>query len=81
MGAKGGLQGSMNEPFVRGLIAAIVYSLLGILVFGLGFLVIRWVSPFSLKKEIENDQNTALAIVIGSVILGLALIIAAAIQG
>jgi len=71
----------MNEPFVRGLLAAIVYSLLGILVFGLGFLVIRWVSPFSLKKEIESDQNTALAIVIGSVILGLALIIAAAIQG
>ena len=32
-------------------------------------------------KEIEEDQNTALAILIGSVILGLAIIISAAIGG
>jgi hypothetical protein len=33
------------------------------------------------RKEIEEDQNTALAIVIGSVILGIAIIIGMAIQG
>ncbi|MFP6686390.1 MAG: DUF350 domain-containing protein [Polyangiaceae bacterium] len=38
-------------------------------------------SPFSIRKEIEEDQNTALGIVIGSVIIGLALVIAAAISG
>ena len=37
--------------------------------------------PFSIRKEIEDDQNTALGIVIGAVIIGLSLIISAAIQG
>jgi uncharacterized membrane protein YjfL (UPF0719 family) len=50
-------------------------------VFALSFLVMKAVTPFSIRKEIEEDQNTALAILIGSVILGLSLIIAAAIHG
>ncbi|MFO0570483.1 MAG: DUF350 domain-containing protein [Polyangiaceae bacterium] len=49
--------------------------------FGISFLVIKLVTPFSLRKEIEEDQNTALAIMIGSVILGLSIIIASAISG
>ncbi|HEV8245463.1 MAG TPA: DUF350 domain-containing protein [Polyangiaceae bacterium] len=68
-------------PFLRAVVASVVYSLIGILMFLLGFLVIRAVTPFSLRKEIEEDQNVALAIVIGSVIIGLGLIIAAAISG
>jgi uncharacterized membrane protein YjfL (UPF0719 family) len=36
---------------------------------------------FHLHKEIEEDQNTALGIVIGSIMIGLALIISSAIQG
>ena len=39
------------------------------------------VTPFSVRKEIEEDHNIALAIVIASVIFGSALIIAAAIHG
>jgi putative membrane protein len=68
-------------PFVKTLVASVVYSLIGILMFLLGFLVIRAVTPFSLRKEIEEDHNTALAIVIGSCIIGLGMIIAAAIGG
>ena len=34
----------------------------------------------SVRKEIEDDQNVALAILVGSVIIGLALIISAAIH-
>jgi putative membrane protein len=58
---------------------SIVYSLVGIAMFAASFLIIKLVTPFSLRKEIEEDQNTALAILIGSVILGLSIIIAAAI--
>jgi uncharacterized membrane protein YjfL (UPF0719 family) len=50
-------------------------------VFALAFVVIAKASPFSVRKEIEEDQNVALAIVIAAVILGSALIIAAAING
>ncbi len=69
------------EHMLGGLIATLVYSLIGIVMFAVSFLIIRLVTPFSLRKEIEEDQNTALAILIGSVILGLSIIIAAAIGG
>jgi uncharacterized membrane protein YjfL (UPF0719 family) len=68
-------------PFVKTVVASLVYSLVGVSVFGLSFLVIKAVTPFSIRKEIEEDHNTALAIVIGSVILGISLIISAAIHG
>jgi putative membrane protein len=66
---------------IKTLIETIVYSLIGIVMFAASFVMIKLITPFSLRKEIEEDQNTALAILIGSVILGLAIIIAAAIGG
>jgi len=39
------------------------------------------ITPFSTRKEIEEDQNTALAILIGSVIIGIAMIVASAVHG
>lgn len=61
--------------------ATIIFVVLGLIVFALAFLVIAKATPFSVRKEIEDDQNIALAIVIAAVILGSALIIAAAIHG
>ena len=61
-------------------VTTIVFVILGLIVFALAFLVITKAAPFSVRKEIEDDQNIALAIVIGSVILGSALIIAAAVH-
>ena len=69
------------ETLLPVLITTIVFVLLGLITFAVAFFVITKVSPFSVRKEIEDDQTTALAIVIGSVILGSALIIAAAIHG
>ena len=62
-------------------ITTVVFVVLGLIVFALAFLVIAKATPFSVRKEIEEDQNVALAIVIGAVILGSALIIAAAVHG
>lgn len=69
------------ETLLPVLITTVVFVLLGLITFALAFFVITKVTPFSVRKEIEDDQNTALAIVIGSIILGTALIIAAAIHG
>jgi uncharacterized membrane protein YjfL (UPF0719 family) len=55
--------------------------MVGLVFFALAFWVIVKVSPFSIRKEIEDDQNTSLAIIIGSVIIGIALIVAAAVHG
>ncbi len=63
------------------LLGALIYSLIGIALFGLAFFIIVKVAPFSIRKEIEDDQNTALGIIIGSVIIGIALIISSAVQG
>jgi uncharacterized membrane protein YjfL (UPF0719 family) len=60
---------------------SLVFSLIGIAMFGLAFFIIEKISPFSTRKEIEDDQNTALAILIGSVIIGIALIVSAAVHG
>jgi putative membrane protein len=62
-------------------VTSLVFSLIGIALFGLTFFIIVKASPFSIRKEIEEDQNTALAILIGSVIIGISLIVAAAVHG
>lgn len=62
------------------LLAAIVFAALGIVVFALSFLVLDRMTPYSLWREIVEKQNTALAILIGLVTLGLGVIIAAAIH-
>jgi putative membrane protein len=62
-------------------IVTVAYTVFGLIIFGLAFWIIVKVTPFSIRKEIEEDQNTSLAILIGSVILGLAIIIASVIHG
>ena len=69
------------ESLLPILITTLVFVVLGLIVFAIAFLIIAKAAPFSVRKEIEEDQNIALGIVIGSVILGSALIIAAAIHG
>lgn len=61
--------------------STVIFVALGLIVFALAFLIVVLVAPFSVKKEIEEDQNISLAIIIGAVILGIAMIISAAIQG
>jgi putative membrane protein len=62
-------------------VSTVVFSFVGMVVFGLFFLVLPKILPFSLKKELEDDQNTALGIVIASIVIGMAIIIAAAVSG
>jgi uncharacterized membrane protein YjfL (UPF0719 family) len=59
----------------------VIFVAIGLVVFALAFVIVVLVAPFSVKKEIEDDQNTSLAIIIGAVIIGIAMIISAAIHG
>lgn len=59
----------------------VIFVAIGLIVFAVAFLIVVLVAPFSVKKEIEEDQNTSLAIIIGAIIIGVAMIISAAIQG
>jgi len=62
------------------MLSTVVYSVIGLAIFGLAFLLMVKISPFSLRKEIEKDQNVALAIIMGSVFISLAIIIQAAMR-
>ena len=66
---------------VQGLAQAVIYGAVGIALFVTALWLIAKLSPFSAKKEIEEDQNVAFAIIVGAVLLGLALIVASAIHG
>ena len=69
----------LTEADVHQLILSVIYSGVGVIVFAVVFLLIVKFTPFSIRKEIEEDQNTSLGIIIGSVLIGLAMIISAAI--
>lgn len=60
-------------------VSTILYSILGVIILGACWWVITKLSPFPIVKEIETDQNVALAILIGSVFVALSIIIAAVI--
>jgi len=70
-----------RDQLVDAIVATLAFSIIGILLFALAFWVIVKVSPFSVRKEIEEDQNMALALVIASVIIGIAMVVAAAVHG
>jgi len=63
-----------------GVVDTVIYSLVGVILMGIGFLLITFFTPFSIKKEIEDDQNIALGIIIGAVILGIAIIVGSVIS-
>jgi len=59
---------------------ALVFALLGIVIFVVAFKVIDKATPFQLWKEIIEEHNTALAILLGAMSIGLCIIIAAAVH-
>lgn len=69
------------EKFGFQMLSSVSFVLVGLAFFGLAFWVLGSLIKVPLRKEIEEDQNTALGIIIGSVIIGISIIIAAAIHG
>jgi Domain of Unknown Function (DUF350). len=67
------------EALLEVLITTLIFVSIGIVFFAIAYGILSKV--FHIHKEIEEDQNTALGIVIGSIMIGLAIIIAAAIHG
>ena len=64
----------------EGVLSTIVYGAIGMAFAFLGYKLYDVVTPFSLTKELEEDQNVSVGIVVGAVILGTSIIMAAAIM-
>ena len=65
---------------VQNIRAALVFALIGIVVFVGAFVVIDKMTPYDLWKEIVEEKNLALAILVGAMSIGLCIIIAAAVH-
>jgi uncharacterized membrane protein YjfL (UPF0719 family) len=59
---------------------SLIYSILGLVTFWVSFRILDWVTPYNLWKELVEEKNVALAIVVGGVAIGVCIIIAAAIH-
>ena len=62
-------------------VSSAVFAAIGLVVFAIAWWIMVKIAPFSIKKEIEEDQNVALGVIMAGVIIGIALIIAAAVHG
>ncbi|MBF9029069.1 DUF350 domain-containing protein [Rhodobacterales bacterium HKCCE3408] len=60
-------------------ISTIFYTALGGIMLWVSWKVIDWLTPFPVVKEIEEDHNMALAILIAAIFIAMAIIIAAVI--
>jgi putative membrane protein len=67
------------DQLLETLVTTLIFVAIGIVIFAVTYGILGLIYP--IKKEIEEDHNTALGIVIGAIMIGIALIIAAAIQG
>lgn len=70
----------MIENLAQNLVAAILFAALGIGVLFAALAVIDRMTPYTLWKEIIDEHNTALAVLLGALSLGVSIIIAAAIH-
>jgi putative membrane protein len=70
----------MNLVPLANVISALVFTFIGIFVFVLAFVVMDKVTPYHLWKEIVQEHNMALAILVGAMSIGICIIIASAIH-
>jgi uncharacterized membrane protein YjfL (UPF0719 family) len=70
----------MPSTLAANILAAVVFAVLGILVLVVSFVLLDRLTPYQLWKEIIEEHNTALALLVGLVSVGVSIIIAAAIH-
>lgn len=68
-------------PLENGILASIVYSFIGIVMAVLATKIVDWVTPGNLFRQLADEKNIPLAIFTGMFVLGICIIIAAAIVG
>jgi uncharacterized membrane protein YjfL (UPF0719 family) len=61
--------------------ASLMYSLMGVAIFWLCFVIIDKLTPYQLWKNIVEDKNQALATIVAAMCISIAIIIAASIAG
>jgi putative membrane protein len=71
----------MDAAMFAPAITSVVFAVVGVVIYIVGFIVLDKITPYQLWKEICERQNVALAVLVGSGAIGLAMIVSAAIHG
>jgi uncharacterized membrane protein YjfL (UPF0719 family) len=61
-------------------LGSILYALVGVVVFWVSFVIVDKLTPYNLWKEIVEEKNVALALVVGALAIAIGIIVAAAIH-
>jgi putative membrane protein len=67
------------RSFGMALLATIVFGLAGIILALIGFKLFDLITPFNLEKEMCENKNVAVGVLCGAIVLGVCIIVAAAI--
>ena len=70
----------MSEFHPGYLLNALLYAVLGIIIFVGAFALVDKMTPYDLWAEIVEQKNVALAIMVGAMSIGVCIIIAAAVH-
>jgi uncharacterized membrane protein YjfL (UPF0719 family) len=62
-------------------VLSIIYAVLGMILLYVGYKIFDLVTPTDMQKKIFEENNVAVAVTVGAFILGLAIVIGAAITG
>ena len=65
------------EPLWRLLLDATLFGISGIVLLIIGYYVWELITPYNLRREIHENKNVAVAIVVAAFIIGMAIVIAA----
>lgn len=69
-----------SSSLLHNLLNAAVFAAIGIVIFVAAFVIMDKVTPYHLWKEIVQEHNMALAILVGAMSIGICIIIAAAVH-
>jgi uncharacterized membrane protein YjfL (UPF0719 family) len=75
------MENVFDAKLLHGVVATVIYGVLGIGLAMLGYKVFDWMTPFDLDEEIHKNKNVAAAVMVSAVVLGVSIIVAAAIAG
>jgi putative membrane protein len=65
------------EPLWRLILDATLFGITGIVLLIIGYYVWELITPYNLRREIHENKNLAVAVVVAAFIIGMAIVIAA----
>jgi putative membrane protein len=71
---------AQDQTLLQGVMESLLYSVIGIILAVVAFKVVDWITPGDLSAQISKEGNVAVAVLLGFLVLGICIIIAAALN-